>query len=276
VRVEIVRFTDTEHYKFPIVDTSRTTERDCVLMNDRAKSFADAILAGKEPFPMDLEIPVDDANACLYRRSDYLRDNAYLEIGDENTISLGFSLPVDKLPGGKGRYFSGVATIGSLGFEDVDVDFKTALFFDLSTRKHQQTDGEIDSDPLVSMIVKVLYNNVAKKWTAYLTDGEFLGWTVPDDDIDKNEDLLAVDHDNRDLVAVLNGIQGITLVPPTAGDVGVDSGRIIVHARRRRPDEKNDDDDRIDANVRLRRGSRDHSGRRRVARNLLTRILPSI
>lgn len=86
---------------FPIVEMS---DAQIDYLESRVKIFVDELRMNKVPQD-DLVITQDDINGLL-GHCDYLRGNMYVTL-TEGKILEEYSLPVDMLPGGKGRFFLG-------------------------------------------------------------------------------------------------------------------------------------------------------------------------
>ena len=116
------------HEPFPVVDM---TDAELEVLKDRVKLFVDQLMVhpkDKKKGPLeDLVITQDEING-LIGHSDYLRGNMQVVLED-NKITERYSLPVDMLPGGKGRYFVGEDYTKLLQVDDeqrVEFEMETA------------------------------------------------------------------------------------------------------------------------------------------------------
>lgn len=97
----VQHMTVTDSQTFPIVTMS---DAEIDLVSSRVKVFVDELLLQKEP-ETDLIVTQDELNGFL-GHSDYLRGNMYITL-TEGKVLEEYSLPMDMLPGGKGRFFLG-------------------------------------------------------------------------------------------------------------------------------------------------------------------------
>jgi hypothetical protein len=97
----VEHMTVTDSQTFPIVDMS---DAEVDLLTSRVKVFVDELRIQKVP-ERDLVVTQDEINGLL-GQSDYLRGNMYVTF-TEGKVLEEYSLPVDMLPGGKGRFFLG-------------------------------------------------------------------------------------------------------------------------------------------------------------------------
>ena len=115
------------HEPFPVVDM---TDAEVEVLKDRVKLFVDQLMVhhkDKKKGPLgDLVITQDEING-LIGHSDYLRGNMQVLLED-NKITEQYSLPVDMLPGGKGRYF-----VGEDYTKLVQVDDEQRVEFEMET-----------------------------------------------------------------------------------------------------------------------------------------------
>ncbi len=76
-------------------------------LQDRLDTFKDALDDEAQP-PQDLVLTADEINA-LINEEEQLRGRAYVEI-KEGKVTGDISVPTDRIPGGKGRFFNASAT----------------------------------------------------------------------------------------------------------------------------------------------------------------------
>ncbi|MGB7346571.1 MAG: hypothetical protein WBD20_20285, partial [Pirellulaceae bacterium] len=74
----------------------------------RLESFENAVDTG-EPTSREMELSADDINA-LIAKEETLRGKVFVKIEDGKVVG-DVSFPTDMIPGGKGRYFNGSATL---------------------------------------------------------------------------------------------------------------------------------------------------------------------
>jgi hypothetical protein len=79
-------------------------------LKTKMESFEKAIDEG-DPSTREIEISADDINA-LIANEETLKGKAFVKI-EEGKLVGDVSFPVDKIPGGKGRYFNGSATLNA-------------------------------------------------------------------------------------------------------------------------------------------------------------------
>lgn len=180
--------TVVEPRSYPVVEFP---DGELQLMEDRATLFFDTLKAGRVP-TNDLIFTADEING-LIASSDYLRGNAFVQI-EEDKITFETSLPMQFLPGGKGRYFvtSGEAVVTKDTVEvNVDAPIKAyegeiirgLLKFSLDERKHH---------------------------AMTLVRGKALDMEPCDHFYEENHNLLAILEDDE-VLDTLDGIESIKL-----------------------------------------------------------------
>ncbi|KAG7371427.1 hypothetical protein IV203_019997 [Nitzschia inconspicua] len=216
----VQHFTVTKSETFPIVTMS---DAEVDNLRSRVKIFVDHLLLQHVP-KEDLIVTQDELNGLL-GRSDYFRGNMYVKL-TPGKISEEYSLPMDGLPGGHGRYFLGhdYTTIDEKA-QRVEMKMETAakhedwfigpLFF-LQLHFENKDFEEYDQRLLELFIEK----------------GSILGSTIPDNVIEGHINLLEesyVEEDSGEAFrAIVNGIDSVS----------VEEGRIIIKPRRTNDDEE--------------------------------------
>jgi hypothetical protein len=205
VAQQVERFTVTTPVYYPIVDVPRA-ELDVV--KDQAATFVDRLRAGD--VPEDLTLTERQMNGFI-GRSQYLRGNAAVRI-DHHKISFDSSLPVEGLPGGKGRYFVSSGSVDTTKPNKVSVHWDT-----------QEKVPGLDAPLLVAELLTHFDDKEeTKKWNVNMDSGtEAFGMVVPPDVIAKKDNLLESFYEDADTSLVLNGIERIA----------VEDDKIVVHAR---------------------------------------------
>ena len=208
---QVERFTVTERLDLPV---HMLPDSELEVIKDRAKLFWDELKAEKTP-ESDLVMTADEINGFI-AHSDYLRGNAFVNVS-ENKVYMDLSLPAHPLPGGKGRYL-----VGS-GYVDM-------ALADSDKNGHTLVTTEIDTlTPVKDIDGPLLFGQFASYWrddedddnaelVVNILKGKFLQWIVPQDYIDKKENLMDYvfedDHDcehREEWMRVMHGIQGITV-----------------------------------------------------------------
>lgn len=141
----------------------------------RAEWFFDAIQgAGKVPSPEDLVVSARVANG-FFAGSDFLGGgHAFAEM-DINEVRVSLSLPMQGLPGGKGRFLVGTETLSW----DPEVS-------SLHAHMEDEDSGKIFYD----LWFHLKRNDDDKALHLELLSGQFLHWIVPQDFIDEHHNLL--------------------------------------------------------------------------------------
>jgi len=194
----------------PVVDVPR---EELDLFEDQAKLFYDTIQAGRVP-PQDLVASIRVANGFA-AESDFLRGHSFATM-DPNEVRVAVSLPVDGLPGGKGRFLVGTESLNwdpatsslHARFEDQD---SGKLFYDLLFHLEQNKDNQ---------------NGEALRLE--LISGRFLHWDVPQDFIDEHnnllEDIYHCDHHDEDCKQTRKLLDGLS-------EVSLEKDRVVVRAK---------------------------------------------
>jgi hypothetical protein len=200
--------------KFPVVDM---TEAERAVVQDRVSLFVDSLIAGGHPLD-DLTLTQDEINGFICH-SDYLRGNMMVTL-HKNTIKEQYSLPMAMLPGGTGRFFVGEdhVTIDE-GKKMIEMEMETAA-------THEDWfDGPLFFTQLEYLVTKNKRDEGKTMLELFLTKGSFFGQAVPQDFIDKREDLLAdlyEDDGDKAARAVIEGIERVV----------IEDGKIVVKPRK--------------------------------------------
>ncbi|QDV87093.1 hypothetical protein [Planctomycetes bacterium TBK1r] len=101
---QIAKYTSDTPVDLPTVEYS---EEELAKLDARVESFREKLDAGETP-EEDLVLTADDINALISKNED-LKGKVYVKI-ENNQVEGDVSIPLDKLPMGKGRYFNGSAT----------------------------------------------------------------------------------------------------------------------------------------------------------------------
>lgn len=105
VSSQVTKYTSPEPMKLPTVELSAEQMAD---LEKRVDSFTEALDKGETPSE-DLVLTADEINALIGKEKE-LKGKVFVRIED-GQISGDVSFPVDFLPGGKGRFFNGKATV---------------------------------------------------------------------------------------------------------------------------------------------------------------------
>ena len=103
IKGQVNRYTADAPADLPTVDLP---EEELAEIQGRVDDFKEKIEAGETP--EDLVLTADEINALITKNDD-LKGRVYVTI-ENGEVSGDVSLPVDSLPGGKGRYFNASAT----------------------------------------------------------------------------------------------------------------------------------------------------------------------
>ncbi len=101
---QIAKYTSDTPVELPTVEYS---EEELAKLDARVETFREKLDAGETP-EEDLVLTADDINALISKNED-LKGKVYVKI-ENNQVEGDVSIPLDKLPMGKGRYFNGSAT----------------------------------------------------------------------------------------------------------------------------------------------------------------------
>jgi len=208
IRHQVERFTVKDPISFPI---EPLPEEELEVIKDRAKLFYDLLKAGHRPAG-DFVLTQDEINGFV-ADSDYLRGNAYVHVSD-NTITTDMSLPAEFLPGGRGRYFvaSGFVSVATKKAHDA----KTLITAKLDTHEPVEgLDGPVFYAELLGFVA------ADGEYNLHIDKGNFLNWVVPQDYIDRRENILDCD-DCDEIRTVIAGIESVS----------IENHKITVHVRR--------------------------------------------
>lgn len=143
---------------------------------DEGKLYVDLILANQEP--SDFVVKESDING-LISKSDYLRGNIYAII-NPNEVTAIQSLPMNYLPGGRGRFLVG----------------KTSLSFDVEESIFRMKMVPLENanvdQPYIDVRLRLRFGDKHGITHITILSGQFLDWTVPQDFIDRKADILEI------------------------------------------------------------------------------------
>lgn len=189
-RAQVQRFTVPEGRSLPVTPIP---ESELEIVKDRAALFFDTVGAGKVP-DEDFRITVDEMNG-FFAHSDYLRGNAYVTAPEGNSLVMDMSLPMDFLPGGKGRFF--VAT-GSVDISTPDADEEEAqVTMQLDTPTHDWN-GPLFFASMLMHWDDSLNPRYSRELVVNLKSGSFTGQNVSQDFIDQKQNLVQAMYDECD------------------------------------------------------------------------------
>jgi hypothetical protein len=218
------------HDPFPIVDMS---DAELDVVKDRVKLFVDQLRVAAEAPSEDLVVTQDEINGFI-GHSDYLRGNMHVVL-EEGKITEQYSLPVDMLPGGKGRYY-----VGEDYMKFLEVDGEPRVEFEMETAaKHL----DWFKGPLIFAQLQYLVNTNGDHHhhhglhllELYIKKGSWFGKDVPQDFIDEHVNLLEdfdEDPNNFDALQIMDGIESVS----------IEKGKIIIHPRNRYVSDPNNAD----------------------------------
>jgi len=103
VQGQFNKYTSDQPAELPSVEY---TDEEYAALDERITTFKDAI--GEEGTSQEIIFTTEELNA-LISRSPELKDKIYIDISD-GQVSGEVSLPIDFLPGGKGKYFNATAS----------------------------------------------------------------------------------------------------------------------------------------------------------------------
>lgn len=227
-RIQVQRYTVPEGRELP---ATFIPVAEIQLVKDRATMFVDSIEAGVIP-DNDFRITVDEMNGFI-AQSNYLRSHAYVTVDSKDTIQMDMSLPMDFLPGGKGRFFVGTVR---MEIEKADDTTEPEEEEDPTRRpvKHLVT-FQLDTPALITPDpnIPLLFANMEVFWDEAVTphykhelnvvlqNGSFNGTAIPQDVIDQMMNLAQGvydvcdqnddDDDACDAAKLLDGIKGVTI-----------------------------------------------------------------
>jgi len=173
----VQKWTIEHPYKGDLPVTDVPYEQLRILL-DEGKLFTDRILADQQP--SDFVLSATDINGFA-ASSDYLRGNMYVDI-NPNEVTAIESLPMEFLPGGRGRFLVG----------------KTTMLWDaeestLHAKMVPLDDGdEIADHPYFDVRLLVGFEEGQGLSSLTLLSGQFLDWSVSQDFIDERTNLLEV------------------------------------------------------------------------------------
>jgi len=135
---------DKPYFMFP--DTSNVPESEVVAFKDKAAAFFDDLSEGEKIVPDDLVVTEPVFNRVLDTTS-LPKESAYAKFL-ENKIHIELSMPMDRLPGGKGRYFVAKQTWKWIS-EDKYVAIDTHILSDTEGRCKQMFNNLSDDHQIV-------------------------------------------------------------------------------------------------------------------------------
>lgn len=193
----LAAYTSTEPME---IETVEYSEEDLAVLKARMDAFNDAIESGKVP-EEDLILTAADINA-LIADDEELRGRVFVRIED-GEIEGDVSFPLDAIPGMKGRYFNGSATM--------DVSMDDGHLF-VHAKK-----AEVNGEPVPEQFMKGMRDeNLAKKMNQDPEQQKFLR-NFKDIRIDDDKLILEVQRESKD-----SAESGESSVTPKS--VGVDIG----------------------------------------------------
>ncbi|MCO8122313.1 hypothetical protein NHH03_11230 [Stieleria sp. TO1_6] len=101
---QITKYTSETPIDLPTVEYSAEQLAE---LDSRVESFREKLNEGETP-EQDLVLTADDINAMISKNKD-LKGKVFVKIEDDQ-VKGDVSIPIDKLPGGKGRFFNGAAS----------------------------------------------------------------------------------------------------------------------------------------------------------------------
>ena len=118
---QLNKYTSDTPMELPVVDY---TPEQIAQVEQRLEAFNKSAESG-DPTVTELVLTADEINALITKNEDF-KGKVYVKIED-GEISGDVSVPTDMLPGGKGRYFNGSATVdASMNNGELFVTLKAA------------------------------------------------------------------------------------------------------------------------------------------------------
>lgn len=201
----------TPHAKFPVVTM---TDAELSVVQDRVSLFVDQLRAKEYDGIKDLVLTEDEINGFI-GHSDYLRGNMHVTV-KEGTIEEEYSLDMDMLPGGHGRYFVGSDYV-SVNKDDGKIEMK----METEAKHSDWFDGPLLFAQLQYLVEQQDHANILE---LYLEKGSFFGQDAPQDFIDKRENLLKGLYNDQDCEDAKNVLEGIE-------NVSIEAGKIVIQPR---------------------------------------------
>lgn len=201
----------TPHAKFPVVTM---TDAQLSVVQDRVSLFVDQLRAKEYDGIKDLVLTEDEINGFI-GHSDYLRGNMHVTV-KEGAIEEEYSLDMDMLPGGHGRYF-----VGSDYVKVNKDDGKIEMKMETEAKHSDWFDGPLLFAQLQYLVEQQDHTNIME---LYLEKGSFFGQDAPQDFIDQREDLLKGLYNDQDCEDAKNVLEGIE-------NVSIEAGKIVIQPR---------------------------------------------
>jgi len=179
----------------------RVTDTELTIFKDQAKSFVDLLQAGVV-VPEDLIVTERNLNGLAWA-SDFV-SNAIAHL-KTNQVTIDMSLPMDKFPGGKGRYFVGKGTFVWVP-ETSEIHTKLVLETSIQEEVFYNATFHLSSE--------------GDMWNLMLLSAYFapMDWSAPKDFLDEHRNLLddvySCDDDRKECQQarnILNGIHKVIL-----------------------------------------------------------------
>merc|ERR1712226_232630 len=171
----VKRWTTEYPYAEEIPITNIPDEQLQVLL-DEGKLYVDLILANQER--SDFVVKESDINGFI-SKSDHLRGNMYISINPNEVTALQ-SLPMNYLPGGQGRFLVGKTTLS--------FDVEESIF----RMKMVPLDNSNVDQPYIDVRLRLSFGHDHGITRIAILSGQFLDWTIPQDFIDRQIDILEI------------------------------------------------------------------------------------
>lgn len=203
---QVQKWTVMEPNVLPVEDVPL---EELSLLEDTARLFWDTIQYGK--VPEDFVLTARDLNG-FFASEERLRGNAFAEM-KENEYQVSLSMPADRLPGGKGRFFVATKT---LTWDPENQELKVKI---------QPVDESMGT--MAEAVLKLTTMEDGKTLNLQVVSGQGLGHVIPQDFIDEHynllEDLFNCDCHDDDCKHARKFLEGL------AG-VSIEDGQVVVHA----------------------------------------------
>lgn len=204
---QVQKWTVTEPNPLPVQKDVPMEELS--MLKGSAILFWDSIQYGK--VPEDFVLTQRDLNG-IFALKDYTRGNVFAEMKN-NEYQVSVSMPTDRLPGGKGRFFVAIKTIA---WDPQNQELKV---------KVQPLDETLGT--MAEAVLKLTTMEDGKTLNLQVVSGQGMGYEIPQEFIDEHNNLLedlyncnCHDDDCKQARKFVEGLAGVSL-----GD-----GQVVVHA----------------------------------------------
>lgn len=161
---QMARYTSDQQAELPTVDAS---EAEVEQLQTRVASFKEKLEEDQADEPLVLS---EKELNLLIRENDELSDKVYVKIQDD-LLTAEVSVPLDMLPGGKGRYFNGSVTLDA----EIEKGRLEVYLLDAEVRGEEIPEEILSQLGNENLAKDVNYKEDTKKWIERFESIEVVG-----------------------------------------------------------------------------------------------------